>query len=128
MNIPADLLFLRSHEWCRVAGDLATFGISDFAQDQLGDIVYVELPAVGSTVTAGEPFGSIESVKAAEDLNAPVSGEVVAVNDVADQDIERINTDPYGAGWLVQVRLSDAGELGDLLDAAAYLEVCEAEH
>ncbi len=128
MNIPADLRYQKSHEWCRVDGDVATIGITDYAQDQLGDLVYLELPEVGAAVTAGEPFGTVESVKAAEDLNAPVSGTVVAVHREVTDEVDLINRDPYGEGWLLQVRLADPAELAALLDAAAYQAVCEAEH
>ncbi len=126
MLVPTDHRFLPSHEWCRVDGGQATIGISDFAQDQLGDVVFIELPAVGSTVTAGEPFGTIESVKAASDLIAPVSGEVTAVNGDLDASPETVNSDPYGAGWLITVTPSDAAEVDALLDADAYTAHCEA--
>lgn len=127
MLTPDDLRYQPSHEWCRLEGDLATIGITDFAQDQLGDVVYIELPAVGDTVTFDEAFGAIESVKAASDLVCPVSGEVVAVNAALDDSQEVVNTDPFGAGWMIQVKLSDPSEVDRLLDAAAYLAVCESE-
>ena len=128
MKVPTELRYLPSHEWCRVNGDTATIGISDFAQDQLGEIVYLELPALGDTLTQQTTFGTIESVKAAEDLNSPVSGEVIAVNTAVEAALEPINTDPYGAGWLVQVKLADTTELDSLLDAAAYQAHCDAGH
>ncbi|MCC7494797.1 MAG: glycine cleavage system protein GcvH [Fimbriimonadaceae bacterium] len=128
MLVPDNRRYLPSHEWCLLDGDEAVLGISDFAQDQLGDIVYVELPAVGATVTAGQPFGSIESVKAAEDLNSPLSGEVVAVNDAVVDAVDTINRDPYGAGWLLRIRPADLSEAASLLDAAAYTAACEAGH
>jgi len=126
MVVPTDLRFLSSHEWCRIEGDTATFGVTDFAQDQLGDVVYIELPAVGSAVTAGEPFGTIESVKAASDLIAPVSGAVTAVNSDLDAAPETVNSDPYGAGWLITVAISDVSEADALLDPEAYGAHCEA--
>lgn len=126
MVVPTDLRFLPSHEWCRIEGDTATFGVTDFAQDQLGDVVYIELPAVGSAVTAGEPFGTIESVKAASDLIAPVSGAVTAVNSDLDAAPETVNGDPYGAGWLITLAVSDPSEADALLDPAAYGAHCEA--
>jgi glycine cleavage system H protein len=128
MQIPDDLRYAPSHEWCRAEGDLATIGITDFAQDQLGDVVYLELPSLGAVLTAhGEPFGTIESVKAASDLYSPVSGEVVAVNTALERSQEAVNTDPYGSGWLLRLKLADPAEIDGLLDAAAYAAVCEAE-
>lgn len=112
--------YAKSHEWVRVEGDLAVIGVSDYAQHLLSDIVYVELPEVGDTVTAGESMGTVESVKAAEDANAPVSGEVVEVNTDLEDNPEWVNEDPFGKAWLVKVSLSDAGELDALMDAAAY--------
>jgi glycine cleavage system H protein len=123
-NVPAELRYSKSDEWIRVEGDDLVIGISDFAQDQLGDIVYLELPKVGATVAPGESFGVIESVKASSDLYAPVGGEVVAVNGDLDADQGPINADPYGAGWLIRVRPSGAEEEG-LMDAAAYTAYCE---
>jgi len=112
--------YAKSHEWVRLEGDLAVVGVSDYAQHLLSDIVYVELPEVGDTVTAGESMGTVESVKAAEDANAPVSGEVVEVNTALEDNPEWVNEDPFGKAWLVKVSLSDAGELDALMDAAAY--------
>ncbi len=120
MNIPGDLLFLRSHEWVRIEGALATIGISDFAQDQLGDIVFVELPAVGAQLAVGDSFGAIESVKAAEDLYTPLPGEVVEVHDGIEDSVALINEDPYGAGWLIKIRLDGEPDTAGLLDPAAY--------
>ena len=116
---PDDLRYAPSHEWIR-PGDPATVGITQHAQDQLGDLVYVDLPAVGRTLRAGESFGSVESVKTVSEVYAPASGEVVAVNDNLANQPELVNTDPYGEGWLIQLRLSDPGELDALMDAAAY--------
>jgi glycine cleavage system H protein len=116
---PADLKYTRDHEWVRTTGDLADVGITDYAQAQLGDVVYVDLPAVGRTLTQGEVFGTIESVKAVSELFSPVSGEVVAVNDAASGSPETVNSDPH-ATWLVRVKISDPADLDALLDAAAY--------
>lgn len=123
-NIPADLRYSKSDEWVRAEGDELVIGISDYAQDALGDIVYLELPQVGATLTPGAPFGVIESVKASSDLYAPVGGEVVAVNTTLESDQEPVNKDPYGAGWLIRVRPSGAEEEG-MMDAAAYAAYCE---
>jgi len=116
---PADMKYTKDHEWVRSADGHAVIGITDYAQAQLGDVVFVELPAVGRTVTQGEVFGTIESVKAVSELYAPVSGEVVKVNDALSTSPESVNKDPHGA-WIIQVKPSNAGELGSLLDAAAY--------
>jgi len=116
---PADLKYTKDHEWVRGGGAEATIGITDYAQAQLGDVVFVELPAVGRTIKQGEVFGTIESVKAVSELYAPVSGEVVAVNDALSTSPESVNKDPHGA-WIIKVKPSNAGELGSLLDATAY--------
>lgn len=122
-NIPADLRYSKSDEWVRAEGDELVIGITDFAQDALGDIVYLDLPKVGAQLTPSESFGVIESVKASSDLFAPVGGEVVAINTDLESNQEPINKDPYGAGWLIRVRPN--GEEEELLDAAAYAEFCE---
>jgi len=122
MNFPTDLKYSKSDEWIRPA--TGEVGISDYAQSHLSDIVYVELPEVGAAVTAGTSFGSIESVKAASDLNAPVSGKVAAVNESLSDAPEVVNSDPYGAGWIIKIDVSDAGELAGLMDAAAYEAYC----
>jgi glycine cleavage system H protein len=116
---PADLKYTKDHEWVRSADGEATIGITDYAQAQLGDVVFVELPAVGRAIKQGEVFGTIESVKAVSELYAPVSGEVVAVNDALSTSPESVNKDPHGA-WIIKVKPSNAGELGSLLDATAY--------
>ena len=116
---PADLKYTKDHEWVRSADGEATIGITDYAQAQLGDVVFVELPAIGRTIKQGEVFGTIESVKAVSELYAPVSGEVVAVNDALSTSPESVNKDPHGA-WIIKVKPSNAGELGSLLDATAY--------
>lgn len=122
MNFPTDLKYSKSDEWIRPA--TGEVGISDYAQSHLSDIVYVELPEVGAAVTAGTSFGSIESVKAASDLNAPASGTVAAVNEGLSDTPEVVNSDPYGAGWIIKIDVSDAGELAGLMDAAAYEAYC----
>ena len=116
---PADLKYTKDHEWVRSDSAEATIGITDYAQAQLGDVVFVELPAVGRTIKQGEVFGTIESVKAVSELYAPVSGEVIAVNDALSTSPESVNKDPHGA-WIIKVKPSNAGELGSLLDATAY--------
>jgi glycine cleavage system H protein len=119
-EIPRDLRYTREDEWCRVEGNRLVVGVTDYAQQQLGDIVFVELPAVGSTVERGEPFGVIESVKAVSDLYSPVSGEVVEVNgDLADHP-ENVNEDCYADGWMITIEMSDPDEIESLLDAARY--------
>ena len=130
---PNKLLYAKSHEWVAVDnwpdGRMATIGISAFAVEALTDLVYMELPEVGRTLTAGESFGEIESVKAVSDLYSPVSGEVVAVNEELASHLERLNSDPYGAGWILQVRLSPDEKLERLMDRKAYEKQCaEEEH
>ena len=119
-SYPDDLLYHPEHDWARVEGDTATFGITWYAQDALGEVVFFDPPEVGSTVTAGESYAEVESVKAVSDVVSPLSGEIVEVNLALGDDPEAINSDPYGAGWMVKVRLSDEGEKGKLLDSAAY--------
>lgn len=126
LNFPDDLKYSKSDEWVRIEGDTATIGISDYAQDALNDIVYVELPEVGSSLDAGSSFATIESVKAASDLYAPVSGEVTAVNSELEDSPEIINSDPYGEGWLLKLKVSDSAALAALMDAAAYRAYCES--
>lgn len=128
-NIPNELKYLDSHEWLRVEADgSVTVGISDHAQSALGDLVFVEVPAVGRKLKAGESFAVVESVKAASDVYSPVSGEVIAVNEGLSAKPELINEAPYGDGWLMKVRPSDKAELNKLLDAAAYKAVVDAAH
>jgi glycine cleavage system H protein len=119
MSYPADLKYTKEHEWIRIAGDTAEIGITDYAQKQLGDVVYVDLPDVGRTITAGESFGSIESVKAVSELFAPMTGEVLEVNPQLKDHPEAVNTAPH-ATWMVKVRLSDAGAAASLLDSGQY--------
>ncbi len=117
---PDELSYTREHEWIRVDGEECTIGITAYAQDELGDVVYVELPGVGAAITRNVPFGTVESVKAVSDLFAPLSGEVTAGNDKLDAAPELVNEDPYGAGWMIKIRLNDTDELAALMDAAAY--------
>ena len=119
-NVPADLKYTREHEWAKVDGDRARIGITAFAQEQLGDVVFVELPKVGAKVTAMKTFGVVESVKAVSDLFAPVSGEVVEVNDALPKSPELVNTDPYGKGWMLVIRMSSPKDVDGLLSAADY--------
>ncbi|HET6748544.1 MAG TPA: glycine cleavage system protein GcvH [Actinomycetes bacterium] len=120
---PDGLKYTREHEWARADGDRVTVGITDYAQEALGDIVYVDVPRVGATVTGGEPFGEVESTKSVSDLYSPVSGTIVERNDELDKSPELINSDPYGQGWLVVVEATDTGELDELMDADAYAEM-----
>ena len=122
-TFPEDLKYTDEHEWARIEGDRAVVGITHYAQDALGDIVYVDLPPVGTTVTAGETFGEVESTKSVSDLYSPLSGIIAERNDQLDKSPEIINSDPYGQGWLVRVALSDAAEADRLMDAGAYREV-----
>lgn len=124
MNIPEDLQYTKSHEWVRIEGDTATIGITDHAQDELGDVVFIELPGEGDIFDAGESFGTVESVKAVSDLYAPVGGEVVEVNTSLEDAPEKINEDPYGEGWMVKLRTSDEA---DLLSPEEYEKVVEEE-
>jgi glycine cleavage system H protein len=124
LSVPEELLYTRSHEWVRTEGDTATIGITDYAQDELGDIVFVELPEQGATIEAGDSFGTLESVKAVSDLYAPVGGEVVEVNEALGDSPEKINEDPYGEGWIIKLRVSDEG---DLLSASDYEQFLEEE-
>ena len=122
MNIPADLKYTKTHEWVRIEGDVATIGITDFAQSELGDVVFVELPNVGRALNAGDSFGSIESVKTVSDVYSPVSGEVVDTNGALGSQSELVNSDPYGKGYLVKIRLS-SGDASGLLSADDYAGV-----
>jgi glycine cleavage system H protein len=128
MPVPGDLQYTKSHEWVRVEGDVATVGITDHAQDELGDVVFVELPETGATLAAGDSFGAVESVKAVSDLYAPVGGEVVEVNGTLEDSPEKINEDPYGEGWILKLRTSGDGSAGgDLLSADDYEKLLEEE-
>ena len=127
MNFPDDLKYTREHEWCRVKGNRAVIGITDHAQEALGDIVYVELPDVGDPVKKGESFGVVESTKAVSELFSPVTGKVVEVNDPLSDAPETINEDPYEEGWMIQVEVANPAELAELLDAAGYQKFIEDE-
>jgi glycine cleavage system H protein len=120
MNVPTDLRFNPSHEWVRLEGDIATVGISDHAQEELTDVVFVELPLVGRTVDAGDPTAVVESVKAASDIYSPIGGEVIEVNLEVEADPALVNTDPYGRGWIFKLRVKNAADVEGLLDAEAY--------
>ena len=127
-DIPAGLKYIASHEWVRVEGDgTVTVGVTDHAQDALGDVVYVELPEIDVVLSAGDEAGVVESVKAASDIYTPLSGTVIAVNSTLDDAPEQVNSDPYGEGWFFKLRLADAGELDELLDADGYADVCDAD-
>jgi len=127
MDFPTDLKYTKEHEWVRIDGDTATVGITDHAQDALGDVVYVELPEEDSAVTKGDAFGVVESVKAVSDLYAPVSGNVAEANEAIVDSPEVINDDPYGEGWMIKIEVADAGDLDDLLDAGEYEKFVEEE-
>jgi glycine cleavage system H protein len=127
MQYPSDLRYTKEHEWVRLEGDVGVIGITDYAQDQLGDIVYLDLPAAGASVTQYEKMGEIESVKAVSDLFSPVTGEVVEANKEAADAPELVNNEPYGRGWLIKVRLSDPAEFDGLLSPEAYQELVARE-
>ena len=122
MDYPEGLKYSKEHEWVLVENDVATIGISEFAQDELGDIVYVELPHVGEKISKDDPFGSVESVKAVSDIFAPISGSVIEVNDTLPDSPEIINEDPYGDGWLIKVQMTDKDELKELMSSDGYAE------
>jgi len=120
MNIPAELKYTKDHEWIKIDGDIITVGITDFAQGELGDIVYVEVETVDETLEAEEVFGTVEAVKTVSDLFLPVAGEVIEFNEALEDEPETVNSDPYGAGWMVKVKVSDASQLEDLMSADDY--------
>ncbi|MBL6662031.1 MAG: glycine cleavage system protein GcvH [Flavobacteriaceae bacterium] len=120
MNVPADLKYTKDHEWIKLEGDIATIGITDFAQGELGDIVYVEIETLNDTLDSEAVFGSVEAVKTVSDLFMPVSGEVIEINEILEDAPETVNDDPYGAGWMVKVQCSDLTQIEGLLDANAY--------
>ncbi|MDE1462538.1 glycine cleavage system protein GcvH [Spartinivicinus poritis] len=127
-NIPSELRYVSSHEWIRLESDgTAVIGITDHAQEQLGDVVFVELPDLGANLSASDDAGVVESVKAASDIYAPISGEVVAVNEALEDEPELVNSDPYGDGWFFKVKLTSEEEISELLDAEGYAELCESE-
>lgn len=122
MNVPENLRYTEDHEWIKVDGDIATVGITDFAQSELGDIVFVDIQTVGETLAQNEPFGTIEAVKTVADANMPVAGEVLKVNEELEGAPELVNSDPYGAGWMIKIKISDASEIDTLMTAEQYKE------
>lgn len=123
MNIPSNLKYTKDHEWVKIDGDIATVGITDFAQGELGDIVYVEVETVNETLDQEEVFGTVEAVKTVSDLFSPLSGEIIEFNESLESEPEKVNTDPYGEGWMVKIKISTPGEIDSLLDAEAYREL-----
>ena len=123
MNIPADLKYTKDHEWIKVEGDTATVGVTDFAQGELGDIVYVEVETVGDALDREEVFGTVEAVKTVSDLFLPLSGEIIEFNESLESEPETVNSDPYGKGWMIKMKIANPKELEDLLDASAYKEL-----
>ena len=126
-NVPEDLHYSKDHEWVRVDGDVAIVGITDYAQNSLGDVVYVELPKPGEEFSANESFGSVESVKAVSEVFSPVSGVVAEAHESLSDDPEKVNTDPYGDGWMIRIKMSNPGEVDSLLTAAEYEDFTKAE-
>lgn len=120
MNIPAELKYTKDHEWIKIENNIATVGITDFAQGELGDIVYVDVDTLDDTVEEGEVFGSVEAVKTVSDLFMPLTGEVIEFNDELENDPELVNTDPYNKGWMIKIEISDTSQIDNLLDAEAY--------
>ena len=127
MSVPADRKYTRTHEWVMIDGDVVTIGITDYAQNELGDITYVELPGVGDTLVKEDSFGIVESVKAASDIYMPIGGEITDANDETETAPELLNSSPYQDAWLIKVKISDSAELEDLMDAGSYEEFLEAE-
>ena len=123
MNIPQELKYTKDHEWVRIEGDVATVGVTDFAQGELGDIVYVEVETVGETLEKEEVFGTVEAVKTVSDLFSPLSGEIIEFNESLEDTPEKVNSDPYGDGWMVKIRISDQDQISDLLSASEYKEI-----
>jgi glycine cleavage system H protein len=126
-NVPEDLHYSKDHEWVKVEGDVAVIGITDYAQDSLGDVVYVELPKPGDEFSTNESFGSVESVKAVSEVFTPIAGEVVAINESLADEPETVNSDPYGAGWMIRLKMSNPGEVDSMLTAAEYEDFTKAE-
>jgi glycine cleavage system H protein len=125
MNIPPELRYSTDHEWVRVDGDVVTIGITEFAQDALGDVVFVEMPELGASVAAGATFSEVESTKSVSDIYAPVTGSISAINDTLDSQPELLNSDPYGDGWICRIQMNDPAELDGLMDADAYRSLTE---
>lgn len=126
MNIPAELKYTKDHEWVKIEGDTATIGITHFAQSELGDIVYVDVDTLNETIEKEEVFGSVEAVKTVSDLLMPITGEIIEINEALADEPEKVNTDPYGEGWMVKISISDASQIDELLSAAAYGELIGA--
>ncbi|MEF3078538.1 glycine cleavage system protein GcvH [Winogradskyella poriferorum] len=126
MNIPSELKYTKDHEWIKIEGDIATVGITDFAQGELGDIVYVEVETVDETLDAEEVFGTVEAVKTVSDLFLPLSGEIIEFNENLEDEPEKVNTDPYGDGWMIKIKFSDASQIDDLLSAEDYKAIINA--
>ncbi len=126
MNIPEDLKFTKDHEWVKIEGDIATVGITDFAQGELGDIVYVDVETVDESIDQNEVFGSVEAVKTVSDLFMPLSGEIIEFNELLEDAPEKVNTDAYGDGWMIKIKMSNDSEIAGLLDAAGYKEIIGA--
>ena len=125
MNLPSELKYTKDHEWIKIEGDVATVGITEFAQGELGDIVYVDVDTLDDTVEEGDVFGSVEAVKTVSDLFMPLTGEVIEFNEELEDEPELVNSDPYGKGWMIKIKISDSSQINDLLDAAAYQELIE---
>lgn len=126
MNIPSELKYTKDHEWVKLEGDVAIIGITDFAQSELGDIVYVEVETVDETLEADEVFGTVEAVKTVSDLFLPIAGEIIEFNEALEDEPEKVNSDPYGEGWMVKVKCNDASDVGDLMSADDYKELIGA--
>ncbi|MEL4308578.1 glycine cleavage system protein GcvH [Joostella sp. CR20] len=126
MNIPSELKYTKDHEWVKIEGDVATVGVTDFAQSELGDIVYVEVETVDETLEREEVFGTVEAVKTVSDLFLPLSGEIIEFNESLEDEPEKVNTDPYGDGWMIKIKISDTSEIDDLLSDADYKELIGA--
>ena len=126
MNVPENLKYTKDHEWIKIEDDVATVGITEFAQGELGDIVYVDIESVDETIDINEVFGSVEAVKTVSDLFMPLSGEVIAFNEDLEDTPEKVNSDPYGDGWMIKIKISDSSQIDDLIDAAAYKEIIGA--
>ena len=126
MNIPSELKYTKDHEWIKIEGDVVTVGITDFAQGELGDIVYVEVETLDESLEAQEIFGTVEAVKTVSDLFLPVSGEIIEFNELLEDEPEKVNTDPYGDGWMIKIRVSDSSQLDSLLSADSYKELIGA--
>jgi glycine cleavage system H protein len=126
MNLPSELKYTKDHEWIRIEGDIATVGITDFAQGELGDIVYVEVETLDETLEKDEVFGTVEAVKTVSDLFLPLSGEIIELNELLEDEPEKVNTDPYGDGWMIKVKISDASEIESLMSVSEYKELIGA--